>query len=195
MSISESLLNKSKIFRGSFFGAVLVASSASFVITLTEFVDSKQQISNLQRLFINPAQLTSVSDSDIEKINDQLSALKDELVSMKVSAITVPVSVDVSRVEAKINDVASRLALLEGAISNNPERALAVPMLRKDHEALVKQFNDSVVSSKLDYDRLWGMLMLLLTSLGAAVVVLSGWALKNVLSKSDTKVVGSSIAH
>ncbi|VVO15791.1 hypothetical protein PS914_04538 [Pseudomonas fluorescens] len=60
-----------------------------------------------------------------------------------------------------------------------------------DHEALVKQFNDSVVSSKLDYDRLWGMLMLLLTSLGAAVVVLSGWALKSVFSKTDTQVAGN----
>ncbi|MGE7815410.1 hypothetical protein ACQKMW_18550 [Pseudomonas sivasensis] len=191
MSVSDTLFVKSKMFRGSILGVVLLASSVSFVITLTEFVDSKQQSLYLERLFVNPAKLTSVSEGDIKRIEGQLSAVKDELVSMKISAITVPVSIDVTRVEQKIDDVASRLALLESAISNNPERALAVPMLRKDHEALVKQFNDSVVSSKLDYDRLWGMLMLLLTSLGAAVVVLSGWALKSVFSKGDTQVTGN----
>jgi len=101
--------------------------------------------------------------------------------------VKVPINVDVSQLESKVGEITTRLTILENAISNNPEKALIVPMLRKDHEALVKQFNDSLVSSKLDYDRLWSMLMLLLTSLGGAVVVLSGWALRSIFIKSDTR--------
>jgi hypothetical protein len=193
MSLAEDLLIKSKLFRGSVFSTLFLLSSISVVITMTEFVDSKQQRSYIERFFNAPSNLASVNHADMERISAQLNSVKDELNSVKASAITVPVSIDVNRLEERIEGVANRLTLLESAISSNPEKALAVPMLRKDHETLVKQFNDSLISSKLDYDRLWGMLMLFLSSLGAAVVVVSGWALKSVFSKGEPKPLGNGL--
>lgn len=187
MSFTESVLINSNVFKGSIFTLALIVSSVSFVVTLTEFFDSKKQSSYLEVLFNAPARLESVGQGEVEKIYTKLSNLKEEVASMKGAAINVPVSVDVSRIEENVAGIAKRLALLESAISNNPEKALAVPMLRKDHEALVKQFNDSIVASKLDYDRLWSMLMLLLTTLGGGVVLLSGWALKSIFTKTGSQ--------
>ncbi|WP_455827877.1 hypothetical protein [Pseudomonas kilonensis] len=187
MSLAEHVLVSSKVLRGSVFTGTLLVSSLTFVVALTEFYDSKKQSSYLETLFNNPGKIDPLREFDLEKFNAQLSAVKNELESMKGTAITSPEHIDVVRVEAKIDSITNRLELLEGAISNNPEKALSVPMLRKDHEALVKQLNDSLVASKLDYDRLWSMLMLLLTSLGGAVVILSGWALKSIFSKTETQ--------
>jgi hypothetical protein len=187
MSFTESVLINSNVFKGSVFTLALIVSSVSFVVTLTEFFDSKKQSSYLEVLFNAPAKLEPVGQGEMEKIYTKLSDLKEEVASMKGAAINVPVSVDVSRIEENVAGMAKRLALLESAISNNPEKALAVPMLRKDHEALVKQFNDSIVASKLDYDRLWSMLMLLLTTLGGGVVLLSGWALKSIFTKTGNQ--------
>ncbi|MDH1260365.1 hypothetical protein N5C62_22105 [Pseudomonas atacamensis] len=179
MSFGESDSGGAKFLKGSVIVSVMTVGSLSFFLSLTEFFDTKKQSSDLVKIFSTPRKLDSVSEQRIKEINSEMSALNTLLKSMKDSE--VPVNVDFAKLESQVGELNSRLTTLENAISSNPEKALIVPMLRKDHEALAKQFNDSLVSSKLDYDRLWSMLMLLLTSLGAAVVVLSGWALKSLL--------------
>ncbi|UST97309.1 hypothetical protein [Pseudomonas siliginis] len=189
MSFSESDSGNTKFVKGAIFVSLLTASSVSFFLTLAEFVDTKKQSSDLVKIFSTPRKLDSASEQRIKEINDDMVKLNELLKSMKASDSDVPFNIDLAKIETKVGELNSRLTVLENAISSNPEKALIVPMLRKDHEALVKQFNDSLVSSKLDYDRLWSMLMLLLTSIGGAVIVLSGWALKSLLVNRDKRAV------
>lgn len=183
MSVIESYLQNTKAVAVLALTVTIFVAGASSLFTLSEFVGTKKESAELVKAFAFPVGLDLAGQEKIKQFSDELRTLDFQLKAMKDSAVKVPVNVDVSLLESKLTKLAGRLEVLENAISNNPEKALIVPMLRKDHELLVKQFNDSLIAIKLDYDRLWGMLMLLLTSLGAAVIVLCGWALKSVFSK------------
>lgn len=181
--ISESYVNKYKALSAVSVVAVMLMTIASSYFTLTEFVDTKRQSSDWVEILTRQPALSTSEKENLDRINSELKSVNALIESMRVSADKSYPSMDLSVLDGKLDDLARRLKVLENAISSDPEKALVVPMLRKDHELLAKQFKDSVVAAKLDYDRLWGILMLLLTSIGAAVIALSGWALKSIFTK------------
>ncbi len=156
---------------------------ASSYYTFTEFVDTKRQSSDWVEVLTRQPGLSVSEKEKLDRMNSELKSVNALIESIKVSANKSYPNMDLAVLDGKVDDLARRLKILENAISSDPEKALVVPMLRKDHELLAKQFKDSVVAAKLDYDRLWGILMLLLTSIGAAVIALSGWALKSIFTK------------
>lgn len=181
---SDSYLTKYKVLSAVSVSAVMLTTIVSFYFTLTEFVDTKRQSSDWVEILRRPPALSASEKEKLDRLNADIKSVNALIESMKASADKSYPSMDLSVLDGKLDDLSRRLKVLESAISSDPEKALLVPMLRKDHELLAKQFKDSVVAAKLDYDRLWGLLMLLLTTIGAAVLALSGWALKSIFTKT-----------
>jgi hypothetical protein len=183
MSVETAVLGIKGVTAGLIVSVMISTVLASY-FTFSEFVDTKRQSSELTRIFNRPSELDSKSKAELDRMSAELKSINAYFMALRQASEKNNPNMDLSMLDGKTEDISRRLKVLEGAISNDPEKALVVPMLRKDHELLVKQFNDSLVASKLDYDRLWGILMLLLTSIGAAVIGLCGWALKSVFTKS-----------
>lgn len=180
MSLLEDMFTKTKAVPGLILAIAMAGAALSSVLTSMEFLDTKRQSDDLRRIFVNP---DKVGLDQVERIDKDLKALKEKISSIKAEAVKVPVNADLTALEARLEGLSKRLELFESAISNSPEKALAVPLLRKDHESLVRQFKDSQVSAKLEYDRVWTLIMLFLSAFGVAVVGLCGWALKSLISK------------
>ncbi|MGO0633121.1 hypothetical protein ACTORR_24365 [Pseudomonas sp. SAR267] len=182
----EVKISPVKAFSASLLAAVMVGSIVTSVVTFTEFVGTKKEAKNWASFLSSPVSFDFSAKEKLDSLNAEIKSVNSIVAAMRESADKSYPNMDLSVMDGKLDDLSRRLKLLESAIASDPEKALVVPMLRKDHELLVKQFNDCLVASKLDYDRLWGMLMILLTTFGAAVVGVSGWALKSLLTKAST---------
>lgn len=166
--------------------AVIAGFSASTFVAFNEYVDTKDTARDLVRLLSGSSDGSQTEQARLDSLKAAIDNVKKDLDSLKSFPPPTGSNVELSPLRAEVTSLASRLTLLETAISNSPERALSVPMLRKDHEILVKQLNDSVLSSKLDYERLWSMLMLLLTVIGTAIVGVSGWAFRSIITNKSS---------
>lgn len=160
---------------------VLIFTATSF----NEFIDSKALQKELARAFLDPVSLAPGKNDEIAGLKKTITSLSSTVAELQGAQGSSPQPVQVAYLDTKIEALSSRLSVLESAISNSPERALAVPMLRKDHDALAKQVNDSAIALKFDYDRLWGILMLILTVVGTAVLGVGGWVFKNLVIQSS----------
>lgn len=179
---------------GNFFKVLTVLASmmAALVFTvaaLNEYIDSRTQLDEFSRMVLNPQQLIPLKAEEVEKLQLSVASLSKTVAGLESLEGFSPENIRLVSIESKLESLSSRLVLLEAAISNNPERALSVPMLRKDHDTLAKQVGDSGIALKLDYDRLWGMLMLILTVAGTAVLGVGGWVFKGLVSQPSKILV------
>lgn len=71
----------------------------------------------------------------------------------------------------------SRIDLLEKSIGDNPEKALSIPMLRRDFEELSRKFEEYKISAKVDSDRLWGQQNTILQGIGALLLTVAAGAI------------------
>lgn len=85
-------------------------------------------------------------ESDIATIKAQLEGIQ-ELPS------DLPVSSKVKEIEAKIDTVNGKLDSLNKAILESPEKALALPLLRRDMDSLQKQYVSAVSNLEQEVSR------------------------------------------
>lgn len=130
--------------------------------------------------------------SEFNNLKGEVDSLRAALSSLQIPSSQEQQSSRITFLESDVTSIDSRLKLLETAISNSPERALAVPMLRKDHDALSKIVSDNANAVKADYDRLWGLLVLFLGTSASAVALIGGWFLKDVSKKNEKTPVAKS---
>lgn len=168
----------------------IVAAAITMVISLiftatsfNEYVDSKALQKEFARAVLDPQSLGAEKADELAKLKQAVSSLTSTVAALQRPDSSSPQPVQLVSLEGKMEALSARLSVLESAISNSPERALAVPMLRKDHDALTKQVNDAAIALKLDYDRLWGILMLILTVVGTSVLGVGGWVFKNLITQ------------
>lgn len=67
----------------------------------------------------------------------------------------------------------SRLDLIESSISESPQRALSLPLLRRDQDELSRKLDEFRISTKADTDRLWGQMNTILQFLFAIFLALA----------------------
>lgn len=182
------LVGKLKVFSLGEWGSILTAAVsivAALIFTATtfiEFVDTRSQLKEFTRAALDPLSFAPDRVDEFEKLKNAVASISKTIGTIQGDDGSSPQPVQLASLESKIDALGARLNILESSISNSPERALAVPMLRKDHDALAKQVNDSAVALKLEYDRLWGILMLILTVAGTAVLGVGGWVFKSLIT-------------
>lgn len=74
---------------------------------------------------------------------------------------------------SETNRLKSRLDLIESSISENPQRALSLPLLRRDHDELSRKLDEFRISTKADTDRLWGQMNTILQFLFAIFLAIA----------------------
>lgn len=123
----------------------------------------------------------AATDKNIENLNNYVAALRQDRSVADSESIRLAISgVDLKLLKDRVN-------VLEGAISNSPERALSIPLLRRDQENMSKliESNRQAVDAQLAriYDQQKWMLTGIGTALLAALTALGG-ALYRMFSRS-----------
>lgn len=86
-------------------------------------------------------------------LESNMAAIKAQLEGIKELPSDLPVSSKVKEIEAKIDTVNSKLDALNKAILESPEKALALPLLRRDMDSLQKQYVSAVNNLEQEVSR------------------------------------------
>lgn len=79
-------------------------------------------------------------------------------------------AVKLDQLRAEIASITARQDRIEGALQNSPEKALMVPMLRKDFEALKESQTQQFEAVRASYDQLYDLLKWVLGAVGLSVI-------------------------
>lgn len=190
--MSREAFGKFAIIVGSYFIPVLTVVFA--VLSLTQVYD---QFFEYKTLVKDRSIGSSVRELDIDAFRAKLEAVENvvkELPSktreMIESGAGVSNNIDYVLLDKRISELSSRLGALEVAISDSPEKALSIPMLRKDQKSLSKEFDASRNAVKSEVDRLNDQFRWILSGVATALVLMLGGALAmlgNIYFKSAQK--------
>lgn len=114
----------------------------------------------------------------------ELSFMKNELAKIRDEVRKFPdksISNNLSIVIRRIESLDDRLTLLEKAIEANPEKALAIPMMRKDMELSQTKFENSLQIVSKDVERIDSYFKYIFTAIGSALFAVVG-----LFAKSDS---------
>ncbi|WP_143521164.1 hypothetical protein [Pseudomonas sp. 2995-1] len=162
----------------------VVTSFASF----QGFLEIREKAATFARVSMESVVEPAVPSQKIMDLQKEILALKALMSSLGTPVVSDQQGALIKALESKVTAIDTRLILLESSISTTPERALSVPMLRKDYDALAKLVSDNSVAVKLEYERLWSVFFLILSAVATVVVVGGGWLFKVVLRQPSTTV-------
>lgn len=94
-----------------------------------------------------------------------------------------------SALESNVSKIDARLNVLERSIADNPEKALSIPMLRKDQENMSKSIEANKIALSVELDRIYDMQKWILGGIGtvlfAAVTALLSALYNNLMAKKE----------
>jgi len=121
-------------------GAAVLATVASLVAgIMTASFDSLTEIERSDPGLIIKTETSPALQKELEALKAQLASLQEIPNDVKVSA-------KLEVFEAKITQFESQLNVINKAILQSPEKALEIPMLRRDIASLQKQYENSTES-------------------------------------------------
>lgn len=190
--MSREFFSKLVVIGGSYFIPVLTVVFA--VISLVQVYD---QVNDF-RMLTNDKPGDSYSRAlDLERFREKLEAvegvvkdLPSKTREMIEGGAELRGNIDYVLLDKRINELSSRLGALEAAISESPEKALSIPMLRKDQKSLSKELDASRSAFKSEVDRLNDQFRWILSGIATALVLMLGGALAmlgNIYFKSAQK--------
>lgn len=195
-----SLVAKREEYRSKQLKLIVISLALAVVSVATSFVASQfvglGKGKPLESIFsFGASKEMFASKSDVESIKAANELIKDAL-KRAVERTAVGAEngssniLEFSVVSAKVAELESRLAVLEKSISDTPEKALSVPMLRKDQDNLSKTFEANRVAVAAEIARVNDLQKWILGGIGAVLVaVIAGLftSLFTVISKGRSE--------
>lgn len=157
----------------------------ALVVGLIGLVVSLFQITNI---FGSKAKRPDTVTVEVSGFRSQLETLDARVTRVDdlVKALTKPdpatsLSVEQQKLNSQINALDERLKKIESVILESPERALSIPMLKKDIEASAKRAEEYRTASRADIDRLYEQQKWILGGIGGVLIAIIGGAITIIL--------------
>jgi DNA repair exonuclease SbcCD ATPase subunit len=166
-------------------------SLLSGLISIFAFVYSISFYSNrfaLDRLEKETSPIIDVQNQLKEEIKElknlkaDLDKVKDEILSSTATGSDL----EIGKLTASLSDINSRLKKLEDAILESPEKALSVPLLRKEIEAIDSTMGEKFSSTQNEINRVYDMSKWLFGLMITMVVSILGLAVANIFQSKKT---------
>ena len=94
---------------------------------------------------------------EYEKIKRDVSAMQGDIDKLKAGYISSPGLIS-NEVSAKIASLETRMGVIEKAILDSPEKALSIPLMKKEQEALTKRILDFNTASRIEMERQYDLI-------------------------------------
>ena len=165
----------------------LVISFATLVPTVEGiFFDKRSDFSKIFSEAFKETSRHENSTGDIFQLNKDVADISKALAKAAKSGSINFEGLEYELLKERVESINERLTLIEKAISENPEKALSIPMLRKDQENMSKSIETGRVAIKVEMDRLYEQQKWMLGGIGAVLLTVIGAAL-SALSKTYLK--------
>ncbi len=141
MSVTKNIWDKASM------GAAVLGAVASVIAGMLTFTfDKGAEISISEPSLVVSQKYTPELTQKVEDLGKQLAALKSIPKESKISA-------QLSQFETKLKRLDSEVKVINKAILQSPEKALEIPMLRRDIVSLQKQYESSTKSLEREISR------------------------------------------
>lgn len=141
-------------------------------------------VSQIGNLFENKAKRPDVALTDISGIRSQIQTIEARLTRVDdlVKGLSTPnpaasISIEQEKLGAQIAAMNGRLKSIESAILESPERALSIPLLRKDIAESAKRVEEYRIASRFETDRLYEQQKWMLGGIGTVLLAVIGGAI------------------
>lgn len=132
-------------------------------------------------------------ETNKRKLELRLSTFKSELSQVKntlVSVSSLPEGVawktEASKMQTRITVIYDKLSALENALTVDPAKALAVPILRKDLDNVEKNLKAELHQTRLEIDRMYDQNKWFIGLMFTIALSVLGMAASSFLNKKDT---------
>ncbi|WP_341782754.1 hypothetical protein [Pseudomonas putida] len=169
-------------------GVAAVGSAIMAAFSFSGFIDTKSNTSDAVEVVVSSFSRQYASAESLNDFKHRLDALNNEIKSLQQVKLPAQSEIDLAPIEARLSELSKRLSDLETAITSDPVKALALPILKRDYENLSKAVLQDKVSMREDLNRIWQFIFLCLGGLGSIGVAFSVWWAKSVGKQPDKPV-------
>jgi hypothetical protein len=130
-----------------------------------------------------PKEITiAASTIQYDQIRSELNALRAQIVARPPNSPALESTAAIA--------LDKRLTALESAIMERPDKALAIPLLRKELDDLSRRETEARAASRMEIDRLYEQQKWILGGIGTVLLAIAGGAISILLKSSFKAKVG-----
>ncbi len=160
-----------------------IAIAAILVSSLGLFFDSGSRTLGNKELTLELSLIkakSSHSSAVIEKLDRELETIKGTLSVLSDLPNEQKWKVEVSKLQANVEVLSDKIESLESALTEDPSKALAVPLLRKDLESTEKTLKLELLQTRAELERMydqnkWFIGLMFTIALSVLSMVASSW--------------------
>lgn len=182
MLMQERILAREQRERTTRLRAALAATAASVLGTIASLFGAFELVKTKP----SPAPVVTREELgrlalSVDELRRDVEELKAPLIALQNAKQDSPLAVEQAKLTSRIEGVDARIASLESAILESPERALSIPLLRKEVGDLSKRNEEYRALSRADVDRLYAQQTWMLGGIGTVLLAVAGGAITIVL--------------
>lgn len=125
--------------------------------------------------------------SQLEILNNRVTRTDDLVKALAKPDPAAPITLEQQKLNSQMNSLDERLNKIESAILESPERALSIPLLRKDIGESAKRMEEYRAASQSDIARLYEQQRWMLGGIGTVLLAVIGGAI-TIIFRSLPKV-------
>lgn len=156
----------------------LIVSVVTLVPTVEAIFSGKN--SDFSKIFSETFKASSKLENasgDIFQLNKDVAEMSKAFAKAAKLGSNNFEGLEYSMLKERVESINERLTSIERSISDSPEKALSIPMLRKDQENMAKSMEAAKIAVKVEMDRLYEQQKWMLGGIGAVLLTVIGAAL------------------
>jgi hypothetical protein len=156
--------------------AAIVSLFVGATLVLSNFAD-------LTRNYRDRAQVDLVSatvnkqiaalDERIRLVNDEVKKIQQHIESLSTIPKEDALNIEIQNLKAATGEISAREAKIESAILESPSKALEIPLLKHDVDAIKESQQSSLAALKDSVDRIYDLNKWLLGAMAVSIVTLA----------------------
>lgn len=135
------------------------AALLSFILIVINAIAPKDpRLKNLNSQYVEIKQSQDKLAADFSELQQNIIQINKALESSPNLPKKLQWRLETNRLSHQVATTTKKLTDLESAISNNPVKALALPMIKKDLSSLEKKFDRELLQTRLEMNRFYDLL-------------------------------------
>lgn len=185
----EEKSEKTKKLSNILAGAASSIALAALMFTTTGLIFTQDSSMSRSELSVKSAKLEKTIDTNYvltKALMSEVNAFKTELSAISEVPEGALWAAESKKIDQRLSSLESKLNALENALTSNPVKALAVPILRKDLDNAQAVFKSEINQSRAEVNRLYSQNNWFIGLMITIAVSVLGMAISNSMNRKES---------
>lgn len=146
--------------------SIAVALIAGIITLLTALITAFLTPGNRSTLPNSNSEEIVSLQNQIGEINNRIKQINDEILNLPQGSSQVTATLQFERIQALLGEVEGKVGNLERIIIEDPNRAIELPLLRKDLESVQAVYNSRLASLEQSVNQIYTVIIGVLVVIG-----------------------------